>query len=89
MLVWQPSRTRILLRRPLCSPLFHNLNDLSFPLVVVQIVRAYMYVHFSYAHKASACTTDECPWYQHEGQLHMVLKEWEETQATSGVRLTG
>lgn len=53
------------------------------------LVDATMYIHFHYAHKASYSTEDSVPYVEHKAQVHMVLKPWDEAEATSLYRLSG
>lgn len=48
-----------------------------------------MYIYFHYAHKPSWYSVDDSPYVKHEAQLHMVLKSWDEAEATSLYRLSG
>jgi hypothetical protein len=56
---------------------------------VSKIRWAKMYIYFQYAHKASGNTVTQTPYISRPIQVHMVKKRWLESQATSGIRLSG
>ncbi|KAK3748807.1 hypothetical protein QZH41_016019, partial [Actinostola sp. cb2023] len=50
---------------------------------------AKMYLYFQYSHKASSQSVSSSPYISRPLQVHLVKKEWKESQATSSVRVKG
>ena len=50
---------------------------------------ATMYLYYVYSHKASFYTVQQAPFISRNIEVHVVKKEWEESQATSTFRKTG
>ena len=50
---------------------------------------AKMYLYYVYSHKASFQSVQQAPFISRNIQVHVVKKEWEETQATRTYRKTG
>ena len=48
-----------------------------------------MYLYYVYSHKASFYTVQQAPFISRNIQVHEVLKEWEESQATKTFWKTG
>ena len=59
------------------------------PATCTNIAWAKMYIYFIYAHKASWQSVQSAPYFPQTIQVHQVMQEWRESEATQVLRLVG